>query len=285
MSRELRAFAILGLLLVMAALGYRVLFMGPAGAALTLVEVQGAVSRIDGLGGARAAKAGEVLGASDRIQAGADGRAVLGFGPESRVSVEANSSIRVTGVDEGGVQLELEEGRVRATVRPGAGRLRVDADGRALSAEDADFTAIRQGANLAVEGERGTVAVSGVPGVGEVKAGERLVAPKDGNPLTAPANDALLFHVVWPDERQTRKDKVQVAGTTEPGATVTLGRPGSEVTVKADGSGKFVAEVELGEGENTIRARAVGAFGNVAEVEVKIVRDTTAPTIGVTLNR
>ena len=80
MSRELRAFAILGLLLVMAALGYRVLFMGPASAALTLVEVQGAVKRIDGLGGAREAKAGEQLGASDRIQAGADGRAVLDRG-------------------------------------------------------------------------------------------------------------------------------------------------------------------------------------------------------------
>lgn len=279
--RELRAFAVLAALLVLAWWGWRLLFEDDAALRLELVQVDGEVLRVSGTDAAPA-RTGDRLAAQDRIQA-RDGTAVLAFGNDARVTVDKGSAIQVTDLSDEGVSIELENGKVHATVHPGAGQVRVGAGGPSLSASDADFTAVRRDGGFAVEGERGEVLVSGVPGLDRVRAGERAVSA-GGGALTAPANADLLLSVVWPNEQRTRQERVTVRGSTEPGARVRLGPPGAGVEVLADDQGRFEVELPLAEGHNRLEAVATGIFGNEARVVAEIVRDTQAPTIGVTLH-
>lgn len=282
--RELRAILVLAVLLAAAWWGYQYLFEGDDRVRLQLVDVEGDVVRVTGLS-REAAREGDLLAENDRIQAGKDGRAVLTFGADTRVTVENESSVQVTGVTEEGIGIELENGKVHATVRAGGGRLSVGAEGRELSAEDADFTAIRRADGvLAVEGERGEVQVRGVDGVDRVAAGSRMVAARGGSAVTAPVNEGLLLDVVWPDERRTRLEQVEVKGVTEPGATVRLRGRSGPVQVAAGPDGRFAARVTLEEGENTIEAVSTSVFGEQKALSIQIVRDTVAPTIKTTLH-
>ena len=68
---------------------------------------------------------------------------------------------------------------------------------------------------------------------------------------------------------------VTVSGTTEPGATVSIG--GSSVFV--DGAGAFSSAVTLIAGTNTIDVSATDALGNTASTSLTVVSDATAPAI------
>ena len=68
---------------------------------------------------------------------------------------------------------------------------------------------------------------------------------------------------------------VTVSGTTEPGASVSIG--GSSVFV--DGAGAFSAAVTLIAGTNTIDVSSTDALGNTASTSLTVVSDSTAPAI------
>ena len=84
---------------------------------LTLEQLDGAVS-ITRDGRALDARAGLVLDTRDQLTTGELGEAVLGLGDETRIRVGPTSSMQVRSVDQEGVRLELEGGRIEATVRP-----------------------------------------------------------------------------------------------------------------------------------------------------------------------
>ncbi len=278
----------MGALVIIALLGvvgWQILFGTARGGRLVIHEVAGQVQRVDGLGKGQDATAGMSLTANDRIVAGEGGRAVLALGPETRVTVDAKSAVRVLQVGESGVKFELEGGRVHANVRPGSGRVGISSEAREASTEDGAFTAVRgEDGTFAVSAEAGRVDITGVSGVTTLSAGERVVAPVGGNPLQGPASDALLLDVIWPTARRTREEDVEVTGTTEPGATLKLGRNGEWVTARADKDGRFRARVAIGEGENTIEVHATSLLGNLARVDASVTRDTTAPQIGIELH-
>lgn len=282
MPKELQALAVLLVVLALSWLAYGAIFGDDGGARLTVATVEGAVSRVDGLGEESPAEAGAELLPRERIVAKAGGRAVLALGPDSRVTVEESSAVRVLAADETGVRLELEGGRVQATVRPGSGQLGITADGRTVLADDADFTAARDDdGTLGVAATRGTLAVEGVEGATKLGAGERLVAAPGGAALVQSATEELLLNVAWPTEGRTRAETVEVRGTTEPGARVRVGREGAWTEVRADRSGAFVARVPIGEGANDLRVEATSVLGSAASVSGSVVRDTTAPSVGV----
>ncbi len=282
MRREYLALIVFGCVLALAGVGWQVLFSAPEPAGVTIAAVSGNVQQVTPTG-STPATVGASVAARDRLVAGPDGNAVLAFGDEARLTLDASSSIKVVSVDDAGVRVELDGGRVSATVRPGGRQLAIGADGREVTAEDADFTVARgEDGTLAVAADRGSVKTN-LPGVSTIGAGQKVVAPRDRQALVSPTNDALLLSVVWPEQSRTRAAEVSINGTTEPGARVIFDGAGGPVTVLGDADGRFSATVALREGENTLRAHATNALGQVAELRWDVVRDTRPPSISVEL--
>lgn len=268
--------------LAVAWVGYGFLFGEDVATRLTLETVTGDVRRVDERGSAVGAQQGELLRPRERIVAAPGGRAVIALGPDSRLTVEEDSSIQVVSVDAAGVQLELEGGRVHATVRPGGRRLGIGADGRGVSAEDADFDVVRaEDGTLGVETERGSVDVVGVPGADRLDAGQRLVAPEGAAAVVVPASEELLLSVAWPEGERTRATTVEVRGRTEPRARVRATGALGAVEGRADNNGDFVLTVSLAEGENKVNVEAFSVLGGSVAVTSSLVRDTQAPSLGV----
>lgn len=281
MRRDLLAILVLVALCLVGWIGWRALFVDDGGS-FAVLEVRGAVRHTDGLGKVQEATPGLVLDARDRLVAAPGGTAVLAFGEDARVTLAESTSIEVVSVDPQGVKIELEGGRVQATVRPGGGSVGIGADGRQVVATDGDFTAVRdEDGTFGVVAERGAVALTGVEGISELRAGERAMMPRDGSPLRAPTDEKLLLYVAGPRAPRTRDPSTEVRGKTQPSARVRVGRDGAWAEVRADAAGEWVATVPLAEGDNAVRVEAWDVFGNRAESTVQVVRDTTAPAVGV----
>ncbi len=264
------------------AVGYQVLFGAGLAERFRVVSVAGDVRHEHADGASEAARAGSALLAGDRIVSGDGGQAVLGLGEGTRVAVDARSSVKVLGISDDGVRVELEDGRVTATVRPGSGVLAVRAGDQELTADDAEFTVARgDDGTVAAATTRGTVRVAGAS---DLEAGEELVAAPGGSPLRAPVSDALLLQVAWPASGRTREEEVEVSGQTQPGATFTVQGGARPVSGRADASGRFVVRVPLSEGGNRLLVKARSVLGREAEVaHAEVVRDTRPPSVGVTL--
>jgi len=258
--------------------GWVALFEASPDAGVRIVQVRGQVDHIrpEGTG---PAEVGQPVRPRDRLVAATDGTAVLDFGGDAQLTVQETTSIEVVSVDASGLRVELDGGRVTARVRAGGRGLAVGADGREVRATDADFTVVRAPDDtLAVEAERGEVSTN-LPGAETIGAGNRVVAPRDRAALVAPAPDALLLEVAWPETTRTREAALDLSGTTEPGATVSIRTGTGLVTAGADPTGRWTASVPLTEGENQIQVSARGLLGQVAEVTWGVARDTTAPPI------
>ncbi len=285
MSRELRALVVVMVIFAVGAIGYRALFGADLAERFRVVTVSGDVRHQHGAGATEPAVAGAALETGDRILSGDGGQAVLGLGEGTRVTVDARSSVRVLGITADGVRVELEEGRVKATVRPSGGRVGVVSNGREFGGGDADFTVVRDDdGTIAASAERGAIGVSGVDGVEELTAGEDLVLAPGGSPLRAPASESLLLQVAWPSAGRTREREIAIAGQTQPGATVTVTGGTRPVVIKAGKDGKFAARVPLSEGKNALSVSATSILGRTADVAAaELVLDTTVPRVGVTL--
>lgn len=284
LSRELRALLLVAAIFVVGAGVYRLLFVKEAGERFQIVNVSGDVRHVDSDGESDLAKQGDRLEAGDRIVSGDGGRAILGLGENTRVAVDASTSVRVLGVNAEGVRLDLEGGRVQATVRPGGGRVGVVAGDREIVADDADFTAVvDEEGTFGVTSERGSLALLGVAGMSQLRSGDEVVIPKGGTPLSAPASEALLLQVVWPAPPRTRERDVELTGNTQPGAKVAVIGGTKPISVKAGPDGTFRVMVPLAEGQNRLAVVATSVMGKEAKVDAELVRDTQAPSVGVTL--
>jgi len=276
MTAEIRAFLAFILIVGVGWVGYQELFNDSATVRVVVQDVQGNVELRSGNESAPA-RVGAQVGATDRLVAGADGQAVLAFGAESRVTLEANSSLQVTSVDETGVRVSLEDGRVRATVRPGSPSLGIRSGGRTVTAADAEFSVVRGAEGVGVETTRGSVDVDGVP----VVAGRRAVIADGATPMQMPASESLLLQVAWPGLERTPSATVRLVGTTEPGAKVRVRTPAGDVRTTAGSDGAFAVEAMLGEGDNAVSVEVVNVFGQVSTAKWHVLRDSTPPRIGV----
>lgn len=282
MRRELTTLLAAALLVAVAWVGYRFVFEGGPRASLTLVAVEGPVTRSTTGGGVAPAEVGDTLGTHDRLAAGEGGRAVLAVGEGSELALDASSTMRILEVEATGVRVELEDGRVRATVRPGAVPLGVRAGGSEATARDAEFTVAR-GADgtVAVRGDRGEVTVTGPGGAVNLFAGQQAVVPSGRKALVQPASAALLLQVAPPEAERVAASLVEVRGTTEPGARVTIRGSGPPVQVVAGADGGWSARVALVEGLNEVEVRARSLLGGEAAATWRITRDTEGPAISV----
>ncbi|MSP55216.1 MAG: hypothetical protein EXR69_06375 [Myxococcales bacterium] len=279
MSAEVKALLALLVIMVLGWVGYQVLFDTGSAARIVLRDVQGDV-RVETGGREAAATVGGQIGASDRLVSGQDGRAVLAFGADSRVTLEPNTSVQITSVDATGVKLSLENGRVLATVRPGGPVLGLSAAGQTITASDAEFTVVRSLDAVGVESTRGSVTVDGA----EVAAGSRTLFPVDGTPLQMPVSNTLLLQMVWPAQKRTAASQVRVTGTTEPGARVQARTGAGTALATAGSDGVFAFDIGIAEGENTVAVEVINVFGQVSAADWQVSRDSSPPAIGVQID-
>ncbi|TNE89103.1 MAG: hypothetical protein EP330_11735 [Deltaproteobacteria bacterium] len=266
--------AALVLLGVLAAVGTGM----PGGAGrqkLVLTEVEGKVLLARD-GDALPSTVGQALTGAEQIQTGERSRAVLSFGDETRIRVGESASLEVVAVGPDGVDIELEGGAVQATVRPTASPVRIGSRGREVQATDAEFAVAVQGEAMLVESRRGDLMTQGLPGVGALKEGARVVVGMGGAEVM-PIPEDLLLDVDWPTDKRTRAASTEVRGTTAPGARVVVRGGSEEVRAEASLDGSFVAHLSLVEGKNPVTVEATDLFGEKVAVEVVLVRDTQGP--------
>lgn len=253
----------------------------PLETALTLRALEGDVQISDAGAKMRPVVEGMELKQSDRVVTGKDSFAILGVGGETSIRIEPTSKLEVRELDETGVRLELEEGLLRAEVRPSSGTVRVGNRGREFVASDADLAfGVRDG-GLVIEATRGELMAVGVVGTDQITPGQRLSVLADGQSGVSEIPADLLLAVEWPKERRTRVARTSVTGATEAGATVQIRAGSGTVEVVADADGRFDAEIPLVEGANTVRVSARNVLGEEVETEQVLVRDTRGPTIRV----
>jgi len=245
---------------------------------LVLTEVVGSVTlerpEVDPV----AASPGTVLGAEDRIATGAGGRAVLSMGAETRARLGPTSSVQVIAVDETGISLELEDGALHATVRPGSGAVRVANRGRAVLATSGSFQVGVAGEVMQVNALSGDVSLVGVDRT-RLDAGQQATLV-DRRAEVGEVPESLLLAVEWPAQAaRTRRRSDVLRGRTAPGAQVVIRGSFGERTIRADTLGHFEAEVPLGEGGNPVGIEAVDAFGaRAADSGALHIRDTHGPS-------
>ncbi len=243
---------------------------------LTLKAVDGTVTVTRG-GESIEARGGTTLDADDRLATGEDGEAVLELGRETQIRVGPTSSMQIRSVDEDGVRLELEGGRIEAVVRPESGSVRVGNRGREVVATNAEFRVGVDDGVLQVESTQGEVALSGTDQT-VVPEGQQATVV-DRYAALGQVPEELLLEVAWPEPERTRASTSIVQGTTAPGASVTVRGAFPSVTVRADSQGRFAAEVRLDEGDNKVDVVAIDPLGRESEVMVGSlqVRDTRGP--------
>ncbi len=280
MKREVLAALALLAFTALAVLGYAMLFEGFGSAGLDVVELRGGVAMDDGAG-QRALLRGATVRAGGEVIAGSDGHAVLAAGNGLRVTVAPDATVRLTAITAREVRLELERGRVEATVRAAGPRLAVEAGAARASALDADFVVVRDGTAVGLESTRGRVDIDGIVGVEALDAGERVVATA-GVLVRAAAGEQLLLAVTPLPATRVRAGTASLAGRTAPGARVQVLR-GEDIVVTgvAGPDGAFHLDAMLLEGDNHFVVEARDLLGAARVAEVQVTRDTTAPTIGV----
>jgi len=245
---------------------------------LVLAEVDGAVNVTGATGAPAAGVAGRALDPLDRISTGEGARAVLELGGETRIRLGPESTVQVVAIDEEGVEIELEEGALQATVRPDAGAVRLASRGRRALVTDGEVAmAVLPDEVLIFEATRGDVMLGGIVGASVLEEGSRLVVGEADHVEIGAIPAEMLLAVQWPENPRTRQGTMEVSGRTEPGARVRVEGSAGVVETRADDRGAFRVEIPLYEGENPVKVEAIGLLGRKVEVTGLVERDQSGP--------
>lgn len=279
MRDVLKVLAVAVAVLLLGFLGYRGLFGAAEGETLRVDVLEGEVFVV-GAERNRAAL-GDVLGAEETLEAGEGGRAVLSFGDGGALTVEPETKIRVLPSQGDGLRIELDGGRIQATVREGS-PLGVVSGGREVRADgEADFAIARTEDSTYVSTEKGEVSLRGFGDITELGAEQVLIAPDEGEPRLDPASRALLLEVEWPSDA-VRRERLPVQGRADPGSKVRLRVDGElAAEVNADAQGEWSAEVLLKEGPNVLVVEIEDPLGRRSTLEQVVDLDTTPPQLTV----
>jgi hypothetical protein len=230
---------------------------------VVVVEVRGG-AQLEREGRVGMVEKDQVLQSSDRLMTPEDGEVELKLGEASFLRVGSGSRVELRSVHKGGVDLVLEDGRLEATIRPQDGVVRVESEGRVVSAEDATFAVGVMNGMLQVGTSQGEVRVEGED-VGRIVAGQEARFVDDYAEI-GEVPESLLMDVSWPEAVPTTEPLKEVEGRTAPGARVKARGPWGERSVYAREDGYFVIEVPLEEGDNQLDLMAEDALGRQSAV-------------------
>lgn len=279
MRQQLQLLLLIALVVVLGVAGYRILFGEAPGQELVVVSATRATA-INSDASVERLVAGSVLEVDASVETGVDGEAVLQYGDKAELMLSELTTVQVVSADATGLRVELEAGAVSARVRQGATPLNISNRGRAVGATDADFTVmVGRNGPLSVASQRGELRLSGMAEQTALRAGTSVHAELGGTVSLLPINENLLLDVEWPEATKTRESEIEVTGTTDPYATVTLGEGPEAVRVRADRDGRFRATVPLAEGVNDIELKVRDVSGREASRQQALNRDSTAPVI------
>jgi ferric-dicitrate binding protein FerR (iron transport regulator) len=244
------------------------------------------VTRVDGTVEIRHAsgqwgqvKPGDVLQPSDGVRTGAGATAILSGGDQYEVSLEPQTEVAVDELTDSISRVMLGTGMATAKVKAGKHTFEVHA-------RNSDAVArTRQGTFAISNNAMGTVAVGTRDGEVEfagrgktviVRAGQQSVvrpgqAPSDPTELPS----SLLLHVEWPAGKILTHGDVTVAGTSDPGAVVTV--QGHSTVV--DAKGNFHVRLKLKDGKVPIKVKARSVAGLQEEAEQEVRIDSHAPKV------
>ncbi len=224
------------------------------------------------------ARQGSALQAADHVTTGTGAEAVLQFGPSTQIRVGPTSSVEVASIDDEGLSLELDEGTVRAIVRPDSGQVRIGNQGRSAVTRDGEVAVGVRDDVLQIRAVDGNVALEGVDRERLAEGEQAVVEGRRAKVDKVPAS--LLLSVAPPGVTRTTAETHLVRGQTAPGAEVVLRGPADTQRVRADAEGRFVAPVRLVEGENAVTVEVRDVFGAAGSTEAPLpARDTTAPVL------
>ncbi len=262
--------------LILGYAGYWVLFAEDEYRRLTVASVAGEVIRTSPSGTSAAAGAGDFITASSQIRVGASGHAVLKAGEGTQLVLEKETSVRVLSADRRGVEVELDEGRVKARVQPGSRVLGVRAGPQEARTSAGAFQVARDGEGyVQVAAEQGTVEVIGPDGPTALTAGQRLDGSPTGRPsITDALLEEILLEVRWADPME---GGVPIEGRTIPYAQVAVDGPEGRATTRADGAGAFSTSVPIPPGTHTVRVEVSDSFGAEAAQEQVVERAVAVP--------
>ena len=279
MRQSLTLVLVAMLVLIGGCAAYRLIFAPDPIDGLQVVEVSGNVSRTDAAGAEILANVGDVVAAREQVRVDGEGYAVLAVGDATRLTLDASSSLKVLEVDERGVRVELQGGRVSARVRPGSS-VDVSARGRSVSARDADFaiTAGPEG-SVAVETTRGDVGLRGFDTLTGAKAGQLVWALPDRTAVVGAIPASLLLEVNWPTGAPTRAPAVPVEGRTDPYAVVQIRWGQESLRLRADADGSFRATMPIQPGENMVEVEAEDLQGRKVRTTGTMVRERPPPPV------
>ena len=190
--------------------------------------------------------------------------------------------LRVVGIEETGIRVELEEGRVSAKVRPGSPTLSISNRGRAVTTDDAEFSvnADADGA-LSLAVDRGGLELSGFGEQETLSEGSMLSAMPGVSPVLRPIPDEILLEVHWPELTATREEELYVEGRTAPYAELHVTVRDELQLIRAQADGTFRVPIYLLEGDNAVHVVARDGIGNHSESSRDFERSTTPPPLNI----
>jgi hypothetical protein len=206
-------------------------------------------------------RAGDELSLSDTLRTTTGATAVLALGEHSLVEISPESQIQVAEISRNTSRVQLDDGRIHATVTTDDARLRVTFRGSDAVAESGtgEFSALTDGdGRLAVASRKGEVTLTARDRTVTVAAGQQSVVSPD-LPPAAPVEiePSLFLKVGRPSSLVQREKETVVEGTASPGAIVDVN--GVRAIVGSDG--RFATRVPLHEGRNGLVVKAMTASG------------------------
>jgi FecR protein len=241
-----------------------------------VVTAQSGHVEIAGADGAwRPAQPGTSLSAHDRIRTDDDGEASLRATDGSIVKLYPASEAHVAELRRELKRLHLGAGMVEAEVAESSDRvfeLELDENGGVARTKGGSFTATSNGAGTAaVASRRGEVVLSARGREVVLRTGQwARIKPGEAPEQPQPLPSSLFLKVAWPD-KALRSHKIEITGSTTPGARVSV--EGKWVQVGADG--RYQRTVSLPDGPHQLRVKAVDVSGHVSdEKSPRIVVDT-----------
>ena len=204
---------------------------------------------------------------------------MLSLGPDLEITVSRAADVKLGRVTDDGVQLELENGRLKADVRPGAPAFEVSNEGRRFKTNDGAFEILAADEALSLQVQRGEVQTSGVEGVEAVDEGKQLSVMSTGEIWQSGIPKEMLLNVDWPTVERTKNVEAVLVGRAEPGSKLRISGVRTPTEVRVGQDGRFEVPVELKEGLHAVEISAVSMWGKRKASKWNVELDTKGPLI------